>query len=159
MPESSRAPVAADLDWMLALNNAHAIELSLLDGARLVHLLGTSFRARVVATDAALIAFDQGADYDSPNFLWFRGRHDRFVYIDRVVVSPEARSRGLARTLYADLFAAARTAGHSRVCCEVNVAPPNPASDAFHEALGFVETGRANLSDRAKTVRYLERRV
>jgi uncharacterized protein len=33
-----------------------------------------------------MLAFDQDADYDSPNFLWFRERLARFVYADRVVV-------------------------------------------------------------------------
>ena len=36
--------------------------------------------------------------------------------------------------------------------------PPNPASDAFHERLGFVEVGQARLRN-GKFVRYLELRV
>jgi predicted GNAT superfamily acetyltransferase len=35
--------------------------------------------------------------------------------------------------------------------------PPNPASDAFHAALGFAEVGSARLFDGMKTVRYLAR--
>ena len=135
MPDLSREPVEVDLDWLLALNNEHAEELSLLAPARLAHLLSTAFHARVVAPDALLVAFDQDADYDSPNFLWFRERRARFVYVDRVVVSPAARGRGLARALYSGLFDSALTAGHALICCEVNSAPPNPASDAFHAAL------------------------
>ena len=65
--------------------------------------------------------------------------------------------QGLARALYADAFAAARAAGAPVVCCEVNVDPPNPGSDAFHAALDFVEVGRAMLVERKKLVRYLER--
>jgi predicted GNAT superfamily acetyltransferase len=56
---------------------------------------------------------------------------------------------------YADLFAAARAAGHPRVACEVNYEPPNPQSDHFHAALGFQEVGRASHPDRGKSVRYL----
>jgi predicted GNAT superfamily acetyltransferase len=33
--------------------------------------------------------------------------------------------------------------------------PPNPASDAFHAALGFVEVGTASVHDGSRTVRYL----
>ena len=151
-----RPPATGDLAGLLALNNAHAVELSLLSADGLQHLLDGAFHARVAGEGAALlVAFDQDADYDSPNFLWFRGRYPRFVYVDRVVVAPAARGRGLARTLYADLFRAASAAGHARVCCEVNVDPPNPASDAFHAALGFAEVGRARLADRGKGVRYL----
>lgn len=65
---------AADLDQsaelrdaLLALNNAHAVELSWADEARLRRLVGAAFLAeRVGMVDALLIAFDQDADYDSP---------------------------------------------------------------------------------------------
>ena len=40
--------------------------------------------------------------------------------------------------------------------CEVNAEPPNPASDAFHAALGFTEVGQATLN-RGKVVRYFAR--
>ena len=142
----------------LALNNAHATELSWLDARRLAELTARAFYARRVGeVDAFLLAFDQDADYDSPNFLWFRDRRPRFVYVDRIVVAPEARGRGYARRLYDDLFGEARRAGHDQVVCEVNTEPPNPASDAFHLALGFEEVGAAAIHGGAKTVRYLRR--
>jgi predicted GNAT superfamily acetyltransferase len=55
--------------------------------------------------------------------------------------------------MYSELKLASQNAGHSVLCCEVNVDPPNLASDRFHEAFGFV--GSALLAERAKTVRYL----
>ncbi|MCK5911212.1 MAG: GNAT family N-acetyltransferase [Caulobacter sp.] len=155
----------ADLDTpdgaaLLALNNAHAVELSWLEPERLAHLVTQAFLARRAgAADALLLTFDQDADYDSPNFLWFRARYPTFVYVDRVVVSDTARGRGLAKTLYEDLFAAARAAGHQRIVCEVNADPPNPASDAFHAALGFIPVGTAEIHGGEKTVTYLERRL
>src|SRR3979490_24759 len=77
---------------VLALNNAHAAELSWLDGDRLTFLLRQAFHARRIGeVDGFLLAFDQGAAYDSPNYLWFRQRYRRFVYVDRVVVAPAAR--------------------------------------------------------------------
>ena len=143
---------------VLALNNEHAQELSWLEADRLVKLTGQAFLARRIGNvDAFLLAFDQDAAYDSPNFLWFRARYPRFVYVDRIVVAPSARGRGLARRLYDDLFHHARRAGHQRVVCEVNREPPNPASDAFHAALGFSEVGLAAIHGGAKTVRYLSR--
>jgi uncharacterized protein len=149
---------------LLALNNAHAQELSWLEPVRLEHLVGQSFFARSLAKrvgdlDAFLIALDQDADYDSPNFLWFRERYQRFVYVDRVAVASFARGRGLARQLYRELFAEAVRTQHSRVVCEVNSEPPNPASDAFHAALGFSEVGRASIHNGSKAVRYLSRCV
>ena len=141
---------------LLALNNDHAQELSWLEPQRLEHLVSEAFLARRIGNvDAFLLAFDQDARYDSPNFEWFRARYLRFVYIDRIVVAASARGRGYARRLYCDLFERAIRAGHRRVVCEVNSVPPNPASDAFHAALGFVEVGTASVYNASRTVRYL----
>lgn len=141
---------------LLALNNAHAQELSLLEGERLEHLVREAFLARRIGhLDAFLLVFDQDARYDSPNFIWFRARYPRFVYVDRIVVAASARGRGCARRLYSDLFEHAVRAGHDRVVCEVNMIPPNTASDAFHAALGFVEVGTVSVYDGSRTVRYL----
>jgi predicted GNAT superfamily acetyltransferase len=143
---------------VLALNNDHAVELSWLDAKRLRHLVAQAFLARRIgAVDALLLAFDQAADYDSPNFLWFRERFARFVYVDRVVVAAASRGRGHARRLYLDLFEHARQAGHDRIVCEVNADPPNPGSDAFHAALGFNPIGSGTIHGGGKTVRYMLR--
>lgn len=153
-------PLLADaaLDRLLMLNNEHAEELSLLDMAGFEHLIGQAFLAlRAGDGDGFLLAFDQDAEYASPNFIWFRDRFVRFVYVDRVVVAPHARGAGLARAFYARLFDQSKSAGHERVVCEVNSDPPNPASDAFHAALGFKSVGSAAIHGGAKTVRYLER--
>lgn len=148
----------ADLAAVLALNTLYAAELSLLSPEELKRLVAVAFRARRIgAVDAFLIAFDQDADYGSPNFLWFRERYPRFAYVDRIAVAASARGRGLARRLYEDLFAAAAAAGHVVVTCEVNAEPPNPASDAFHAALGFRPVGKAAVYGGARTVRYFER--
>jgi len=141
---------------LLTLNNAHAQELSWLEAERLQYLVREAFVARRIGNlDAFLLAFDQDARYDSPNFIWFRARYPRFVYVDRIVVAPSARGRGCARRLYHDLFEHAARAGHDRVVCEVNKMPPNAASDAFHAALGFVEVGTASVHGGSRTVRYL----
>ncbi|WP_216856281.1 GNAT family N-acetyltransferase [Acidisphaera sp. S103] len=140
---------------LLALNNADAQALSWLEPKRLAHLVQQSFLARRIGqADAFLLAFDQDADYDSVNFLWFRARYERFVYVDRIVVAPAARGRGYARQLYMDLFQHASRAGHRLVVCEINADPPNPVSDAFHAALGFVTVGSEIIQGGSKTVRY-----
>jgi hypothetical protein len=150
---------AADLSAALALNAAHVTETSSLDEAALRRMLGEAFRAVTIdGGGALLVAFEQSAVYDSPNFAWFKTRFARFVYVDRIVVAARSRGRGLAGALYRDLFDAARAAGHTRVVCEVNVDPPNPASDAFHERQNFAEVGRAKLAN-GKTVRYLSRAI
>ncbi len=119
-------------------------------------LIGQAFYARRIGDVAAfLLAFDEGAEYDSPNYLWFRRYYPRFVYVDRVAVAQAARGRGHARHLYADLIARAAAVGHDVIVCEVNSDPPNPASDAFHAALGSIEVGTASIHSGSKTVRYL----
>jgi predicted GNAT superfamily acetyltransferase len=151
----------ADLPAILALNNAHAREISLIDEAGLARLIAIAAHATAIgapgAPGAFLVAFDHGTPPQGPNHAWFLDRNPRFLYVDRVCVEPRARKRGLARSLYADVFAVARARDLPVVCCEVNVDPPNPVSDAFHAALGFSEVGRAYLPTRHKSVRYLER--
>jgi predicted GNAT superfamily acetyltransferase len=144
-------------DALLRLNNASARETSLLTSERFDQLIRSARLALFIPPAAALLlAFEDTDDYDGGHFLWFRRRPGRFMYIDRVVVAEEWRRHGLARMLYEDVFKRAIRLGHSRVVCEVNVQPPNPVSDKFHESLGFEEIGRATFDDGAKTVRYLE---
>jgi len=148
----------AALPALLELNNAHAAELSYASPERFAVLLDTAFAAwSLGGAEALLIAFDQDAAYDSPNFLWFKARYLRFVYVDRVVTAAAARGKGHARRLYAALFAQALAAGHDKIVCEVNAEPPNPGSDAFHARLGFMQVGSADLPGTGKTVRYFRR--
>src|SRR5260370_13061374 len=128
-----------DENVILSLNNAHAKETSALDDTSLTELLDMAFYARGIypGATAFLIALDQNASYGSPNFAWFKESRKSFVYIDRIIVASSARGQGIARILYDDLFAAAKQAGHDRVVCEVNIKPPNLASEAFHVAMGF----------------------
>ena len=155
-------PISEQSDTMqsalLDLNNANALETSLLTSATWPNLIREAFSATCLpGPSALLIAFDQDADYHSPNFKWFQGQRPRFVYVDRIIVAGTHRGKGLAGDLYRDLFERAHVAGHDRVVCEVNLVPPNPGSDAFHDRMGFVEVGRATLGDAGKMVRYLEK--
>jgi predicted GNAT superfamily acetyltransferase len=170
MPPGQDEPVILDpcvlaeapglLGRLLDLNNAHAVELSYLGADRLAELIGRAFLALTLGEGGALlIAFDQTIDYKSPNFLWFRARFDRFVYVDRVVVSPAARGRGYGRRLYEALFRRAEAAGHDRIVCEINSDPPNTTSDVFHEGLGFGEVGAGVIDAGAEAVRYMSRRL
>lgn len=151
-----RAPSRRDLETLRALSNAHDREVGTIGRHAFEELVDMSFRTRMTEMkDAFLVALAGRAPTVAPNYRWFAARLDDFVYVDRVVVAQSARQRGLGRLLYCDLMEAAARAGYRRVCCEVNLDPPNPASDAFHAALGFAEIGRAFLPDRKKTVRYL----
>jgi uncharacterized protein len=148
-----------DVAIMLPLNNAHAEETSAFDDASFTALIDTAFYARGIdrGATAFLIALDHKASYLSPNFLWFKAARESFVYIDRIIVLNSARGRGIARLLYDNLFTAVRNAGHDRVVCEVNIDPPNVASEAFHLTMGFKAVGEATIRNGTKTVRYLEK--
>ncbi len=154
LPEDGLSPP------LLALNNQFAQELSYLCPEKAAHLVREAVMAcRVGEADALLLAFDQSAAYENPNFEWFRDRYERFIYIDRVVVAPSMRGRGLARELYKALFSRAAILRHSQVVCEINLDPPNPGSDAFHASLGFEQVGLAVLPRAGKTVRYFSRKI
>jgi predicted GNAT superfamily acetyltransferase len=148
-----RAIGGDDLPVLLALNDAHAAEVNALDAGAFAALVGVAAHARVVdGGHGFLIALDERTPAQGPNHAWFLARLPAFVYVDRVVVAPEARGRGHARRLYEELAA---VAGARPLCCEVNLVPPNPGSLAFHERLGFAACGEAEDPRNGKRVRYL----
>jgi len=151
---------ASDLDWVLEINRVHEALLSPLDRNELEALVAGSRLTRGVDPAAAfVIALDQDAAYDSPNFQWFRERYARFLYVDRIAVAADATGAGHGRRLYADLFDRAAALGHDTVCAEIYCNPPNHGSIAFHEREGFAAVGEQHLPDRDKTVRYFARGI
>lgn len=101
-----------------------------------------------------LLALAERADYSSPNYRFFQSRFDTFVYVDRIVVSPLYRRRGVGRLLYRALFDMAPA---TRVTCEVNLKPPNPESLTFHTGLGFRMVGEQDTEGGSKRVALLVR--
>jgi uncharacterized protein len=152
---------SASLDHaaILSLNNSNARDTSNLEESSLAALLDIAFYARGIGRGATafLIALDQNAPYRNVNFNWFKQCRLSFVYIDRIIVAASARGQGVARLLYDDLFVVAKQAAQRRVVCEVNIEPPNPASERFHLAMGFKEVGQAVIDDGTHLVRYLEK--
>lgn len=103
-----------------------------------------------------LLAMTQEADYDSPNFLWFKARYPRFLYIDRVVVGESARRLGVGSVLYRDLIAFGANLAPV-LTCEVNLRPANPGSISFHERFGFSQAGTQDTENGKKTVSLMTR--
>jgi len=140
-----RNAVAADFAQVLALNEESVQFLSPLTFERLSLLHEQSAYHRVFEIDgniaAFLLAFREGSAYDSPNYCWFASRYERFLYIDRIVVSSKYQGRGLGKRFYADLLAFARSGKARLVTCEFDIEPPNELSRRFHEAFGFKEVG------------------
>lgn len=152
-----------DFDACMAINQANVPEVGSVDSARMAVVLGAACLNLVAEQDGEICAFlvcmDQTADYDSPNYLWFRARHDRFAYVDRVAVSASARGLGVGRSFYEAVIAYAEQQGSAWVCAEVNERPPNPGSMAFHERMGFVPAGRLESDGGTKAVVMYERPI
>ena len=151
-----RAATAADFPAILALNEESVHFLSPLTAERLELLDGQSAAHRVVEAGgvvaAFLLAFREGSAYDSVNYRWFAARYERFLYIDRVVVSRAHQGRGLGALLYGDLFDIARRTQAGCVTCEFDVEPPNEVSRRFHARYGFEEVGSQSVGGGAKRV-------
>jgi predicted GNAT superfamily acetyltransferase len=157
-PEPGKLRPAAPEDFpaILALNEQSVKFLSPLSAGRLEQLHGEVALHCVVeqrgAVVAFLLAFREGAAYDSVNYAWFAGRYPRFLYIDRVVVAAEARAAGVGSRLYRHAFRHAAQAGVPILACEFDIRPPNPVSARFHAGFGFREVGRQSLAGGDKTV-------
>ena len=151
-----RDATPADYPAILALNLESEHFLAALGPAQLARLHAMADRLRVVELDGAVVAFlltlREGAEYDSPNYRYFAGRYDTFLYVDRIVVAGAHQGRGVGAALYDDLFAHARRTGAERVTCEIDAIPPNEASRRFHARYGFRELGRQWVADGRKQV-------
>lgn len=148
----------ADVPALLALNNAEAERVNALTADALEALLRNAFAARMTGDGRGfLIAFDHATPPQGPNHAWFTARESYFAYIDRVLVMPEGRGQGVARALYEDLARIALAEQTGLLVCEVNLAPPNPGSIAFHERLGFTACGEATDPRTGKRVQYMRK--
>jgi uncharacterized protein len=136
---SVRAATVADAAAVLAINAASRAGVARLDRRELTRLCEAGARI-LIATLAQpagyLIAFAADAPYDGEEFRYLRGAlSGSFVYVDQVAVAPHLRRHGIASALYRKL--GSLSAAGTRLCCEVNLEPPNPGSLRFHRRLGF----------------------
>lgn len=151
---------AGDHAEVLALNQAAQPHVNGLSPEELARLVEWSCYCRVVRDGARiagfLLALPPGLPYQSLNYRWFSDRYDDFIYIDRVAVAPTHQRRGVGQRLYEDLhrYAADRA---PRVACEVNLAPRNDPSLAFHDRLGYRQVGTQPTEGGAKTVSLMVR--
>ena len=151
-----RAATPADFPAILALNDAAVCFTSAMDLPRLQHLHAQAAYHRVAEIEGAvaafLLAFREGADYDSPNYRWFCARYEQFLYIDRIVVADAVRGHGLGIGLYEDILAFAERSRAQCLTCEFDIEPPNPVSQKFHARFGFREVGTQWLGGGKKQV-------
>lgn len=143
--------------WQLNQSNVPAVgSVSLKAFERLIE---QSEYAKVVydeiGTLGFLLALPPGVDYSSENYRWFSERYDEFTYIDRVMVDKRARRLGVASEMYLGLKQFAEASDVPRLCCEVNIKPPNEQSMKFHTRLGFHRVGVLLTEQNTKQVALL----
>jgi len=151
-----------EFDAVLALNNAAGPTILPLDMTRLRALTEQATYLRVAEADGHLAGFliglRESADYESPNFLWFRERYPEFLYIDRIVLARPYRGIGLGRVFYADVtsFAEVRV---PLLACEVFLEPPDDVAVLFHGTYGFHEVGQQIMPDVNRRVSLLAKEL
>lgn len=82
------------------------------------------------------MVMDQRTDYDSPNFLWFKERHEKLFYVDRIIIEPDFRGEGLGTKVYKKLMKEIKN-----VPLVAKVSDSNWQSKEFHSKFGFTEIG------------------
>jgi len=151
-----RDATPADFTSILQLNEESVHFLSPLTAEKLERLHQQAAYHRVIEQDgkvaAFLLVFHEGTNYDSQNYLWFGCHYDRFLYIDRVVVSLVCQGQKLGNRLYEDLFAFAKENNFPRITCEFDIDPPNEVSRRFHQRFGFREVGTQHVTYANKQV-------
>ena len=145
-----------DLEHLLELNQSNLPHVGSITLNDMEHLHSQAIYFRIAEyngqTAGFLIAFDPEADYASLNFLWFKKHYPTFVYIDRIVITAEARRKGIACSLYRDLEHFAEERKIHLMACEYNLRPKNDISRQFHQKYGFNEVGTQETENGKKTV-------
>ena len=105
-----------------------------------------------------MMVMDQDSNYDSQYFRWFKKYFQKkasdmesdakFLYVDRLVVDPEKRERGIAKSIYEQLK---KDGKNLPVAGEISIDPPNRVSLIVHEKFGFVCVGEKKSDDGTKT--------
>ena len=151
-----RSAELGDFESILRLNEESVHFLSPMSQEKLEHLDEQAELHKVVVREGEVVAFclafREGADYDSVNYLWFADHYPGFLYVDRVVVDLKKQTSGLGSLLYEEIFRYARETGVPLVAAEIDIEPPNPVSLKFHEKFGFSEVGKQEVAGGKKVV-------
>ncbi|MDA8627441.1 GNAT family N-acetyltransferase [Pseudomonadales bacterium] len=149
---------------VLALNNDNTPHVNALSEQALDALIAQAASFRVMTSqDNTLSGFvlllREGQAYESLNYRWFSETFEAFLYVDRIIVAPHCRGEGVAQALYDHAIGLARAMAVQNLTCEVNLAPPNPRSLAFHHAQGFQEMAQQMTDGGLKRVSLLRKTV
>lgn len=105
-----------------------------------------------------LIGLTGGLNYDSENYQWFIKKFDSFMYVDRIVISPEYTGKGFGTLFYKDLISYSLN-NYKRIICEYNIKPMNLISKNFHKKFGFKSIGTQKTEGGKKEVSLMEYKI
>lgn len=149
-----------DYVWILSLNERCMPEVSAIDKLSLAHLMSIAEAGYLATKDdkpvGMIIVLQAGTGYDSENYRWFETHSEKFLYIDRIMISDEVRGQGVGDALYQNVTHLAVKLGMVRLVCEVNEDPPNPRSMNFHTRIGFQKIASYYNKSHNKQVAMLE---
>lgn len=135
-----RSMQPSDYRWALALNNAESPHVNTYNEYNFPRFVELAAWVSVAVQDhkpvGFAILFLPGSTYSSENYRWVAKRYTRFIYLDRILVEPSHRGKGIGKVLYD----AAIDFGRRRapiVTCAVNEEPPNPEATGFCQKIGF----------------------
>ena len=101
-----------------------------------------------------VICLRENTNYQSINFKFFKKRHKKFFYIDRIAIANKYQSAGIGSILYNKLLSI-KVKFNIPICAEVNIDPPNESSINFHRKHGFSEITESTLKEGYSVV-YME---
>ena len=152
-----------DYPELLSLNESCVPNVNSIGETEIAYFNQSAWQFIKVVEDNKLagfvVALTPGLTYGSLNYQWFNRELDNFLYIDRIMVHPGFRKRGVATFLYNHLALVACQDKLARLCCEVNLVPPNPDSLALHHGLGFIEVATLKAESGDKEVSLLVKQV
>lgn len=115
-----------------------ALQLSESDFADLIRSCDVVLQER---EKSSVLAFALGMSAAQPqaNFAqqWFLTRFEDFLFLERMVVAPASRRRGVGRKLLENLVRQCQAAGLRAMCCQIHDRPRNAEAHAFALACGF----------------------
>lgn len=133
-----------DPQLLLEINNAAVPDVGVLDDVKarwLVHHLMMPGLALLDGRPMGLVVvLSDRCGYNSDYYRWFTDRYDNFLYVDRVVVTAEARGQGIGKQLYESIETLANELKLA-IASDVYSEPPNTASLHFHNKMGFQTVG------------------
>ena len=145
--QSIRRLTLNDIKAVLEINAASVSGVAALDEAELRRLMGMpNHHLAIESADYLVVGyaltFCSKAPYDGEEFQQFQRIFAKpFIYIDQVATRSDFRRKGMGSEIYNALESMARLGDASKLCCEVNIDPPNPGSMAFHQNRGFRQSG------------------